>query len=315
MGRFRTSIAGGVAAGIVFALGACSGGPDDQGEAGDAATAPGEAMAEAADTPDCPAELPAMAPGAPIQDIKGVRAGLTWDEAANAVRCDNAQLVVAETKMRTYRINTYGQPVRQGFTAEFAKPQQTPQEILEEMQENSLRRSGGARIDPLGPGQVRWYVGTMGLPGKERVLNAAREEYYPADKQPSVQSVEAALTKKYGQPSSRQDSDDWSILHWTFDPTGRPLSEASPVFFTCRGGASPDDSTSFSPDCGVSVNARVDKARGNPGLAKSLAVSTSNGAAGYRALEDSERSLMGVDQNRQAEELKQADQNAAEVEL
>src|SRR5688572_32959723 len=52
----------------------------------------------------CPAkESNPRAAGAPVDDVVGVRPGMTWNEAATFVMCDNPMLVVAETPAATTR--------------------------------------------------------------------------------------------------------------------------------------------------------------------------------------------------------------------
>ena len=56
------------------------------------------------------------------------------------------------------------------------------------------------------PGQSRFYVSTMGMPGQEQVISVAREEYYAEGKQPTLEGLTQALIAKYGQPSDVNDA-------------------------------------------------------------------------------------------------------------
>ena len=141
----------------------------------------------------CPAKLTlaARAAGAPVDDVLGVRPGMAYEEAANIVLCSDDLMVVAESG-RGFDIKTYGQKIRQGFSARFAEPRvaKSSREIMKEMQDDMMMRSGNAvRPDDMKPGQSKWYVTTMGLPGRERVIAAAREEWFAAGKNPTVESV------------------------------------------------------------------------------------------------------------------------------
>ena len=71
----------------------------------------------------CPAKVSRSdrAAGAPVDDVVGVRPGMTYEEAANVVMCSHDLLVVTPARSRGFRLQTYGQEVRQGFDAAFAK--------------------------------------------------------------------------------------------------------------------------------------------------------------------------------------------------
>jgi hypothetical protein len=230
------------------------------------------------------------------------------DEAANFVMCDNPMLVVTENKSRGYNINTYGQHIRQGFDAQFAEARvvKTSQQILKDMEDESMRRSANTYVAPLKPGQVRYFVSSMGLPGQEKVLSVAREEYFPTDKLPTVDSVKQALISKYGEPSQANGNYLW----WEYDPAGAKITQGSPLLGACSINVSPDASTSLSTNCGVTVGAAIQPARENPGLAHSLAVSSQNGAAGMTILTSTEQALRSDDEARKSKELNDAAKNA-----
>lgn len=266
----------------------------------------------------CPPRISTPRPaGTPVDDVVGVRPGMSWDEAVNVIECDNPMLVVTENTSRTYRIETHGVKIRQGFDARFAEArvQKTGQEIIREMQRDAMRRANNAYEAPLQPGQTRYYVGTMGLPGQERVISVAREEYYPEGQLPTVDSVAQALIAKYGTPTQERDNGPSRSLIWKYDPTGRLVTETSSLYNSCSMNASPDAGTNLSPDCGVSVAADIKRSTNNPGLAHSLAVASQNGAAGYAAITNTEQALARADQQRQASEMRQAEQGAARPKL
>jgi hypothetical protein len=312
---------GGVWIAVVAAaalLGGCGRGGDEAAQ-GPGAKASGEASAEqvakaARGKLRCPAKVATARPaGAPVDDVVGVRPGMTWDEAANTVMCDHPLLVVTEVKDRGFDINTYGAAVRQAFVAKFAEPrvEKTSEEIVKEMQDDAMRRGMNTYVAPLKPGQSRYFVSTMGLPGAERVVTVAREEYFPQGKLPSLASVKQALVAKYGPPSQAEDNGGHAYLWWEYDPNGRPVTETSPLYTACRITVSPDAPTSLSPDCGVTVGALIQGASDNPGLAHSLAVTSQDGARGYALITATEQALMQGDQTRQSREVDAAKGAAA----
>lgn len=262
----------------------------------------------------CPAKIksPARAKDAPVDDVVGVRPGMTYDEAANTVMCTNELLVVSPTR-RHFSIQTYGQTVRQGFEARFAEPkvQKTSKEIMAEWQNSSIARASNRAVRDVKPGQAKWYVATMGIPGEERVISAAREEWFEEGAYPTVDSVQQALIAKYGTPTNADSGPQFRELRWAYDPRGRLITETSPLFHRCRGMANPDGATNFSPDCGVIVAAYIGAARTNPDLAEFIRVGALDGANGYEAITSTEQRLHAMEMQRRAEETKAASKNAA----
>ena len=266
----------------------------------------------------CPAKASAPRPSdAPVDDVVGVRPGMLLDEAANFVLCDNPLLVVTENSNRGYDISTYGQHVRQGFDAKFAEPRvvRTSAQIVSEMQDEAIRHSGNAYIAPLKPGQARYFVSSMGLPGHEQVLSVAREEYFAEGKFPTVESIKEALVSKYGEPSQMSDNGSTVYLWWEYDPAGSRITRASPRFGECRINVSPDSGTSLSTDCGLEIGALIQGTRENPGLAQSLAVTSQDGARGYATLKGTEEALRNGDQARKSKELSDASKTASAPKL
>jgi hypothetical protein len=262
----------------------------------------------------CPAKIktPARASDAPVDDVVGVRPGMTFDEAANVVMCTHDLMVATADTGRRFNIQTYGQTIRQGFSARFAEPrvQKTSKQIMQEMQDETVARSGNAVRRDMKPGQSKWYVSTMGIPGKERVIAAAREEWFEEGRNPTMDSVVQALSKKYGAPTHNQDYGNSRVLTWAYDPLGRRLTETSPLYHQCRGSADPDGATNFSPDCGVVVAAMSVAMRENPGLTQYLQVGVIDQADGYEAITGTERALQELDAQRKAKELEAAGKSA-----
>lgn len=312
-----------ICAAAVLAVAGC-GGSDDKSDAPIGAVdaskpAPtGEATAEQVaeemrGNVKCPAKASSpRAADAPVDDVVGARPGMTWNEAAMFVMCDHPLMVVTENTSRNYRINTYGLKLRQGFDGEFAKPRvvKTSRDYLREMSEEAARRSANAVEIRLQPGQSRFYVSTMGLPGQEQVISVAREELYAEGKPPTVESVTQALIAKYGQPSESNDTGALVQIWWEYDPAGNKIQQQQ-----CRISAGPDAATSLSTACGITVAAYIQASRTNPGLAHSLAVTSQNGAWGYELLRRTEDALKSADASQKAKELEDASKNAGTPKL
>jgi hypothetical protein len=260
---------------------------------------------------DCPADIdtPDRAEGAPVDDVVGVRPGLSYDEAKNVVLCSHEMLVLEEGS-RGFNIQTYGQTLRQGFTAKFAEREKTADEVRKEMEQGWMDRAGNAVVRDMGPGQAKWYVATMGLPEQERVIAVAREEWFAEGKNPTATSVADALVKKYGPPSRSFETESQRRIDWIYDPRGRPVGETSPLYQSCMGISNPDGGTNFSPDCGLVVQAMVMTLPSNRQLAESMQVGVIDQANGYQAIVSTEQALQAGDQARKAREVEAAAENA-----
>lgn len=263
---------------------------------------------------DCPprVQTPAPAAGTPVADVLGVRPGQTYDEARALVLCSHDLLVASDQPGRGFQLQTYGQTLRQGFAARFAEArvEKSSKEIMREMQDDMMARSTNSVRRDMQPGQAKWYVSTMGLPGEERVINVAREEWFAAGRNPTMASVVDALVKKYGPPSKDSTSGPSRMLAWLYDPQGRPIPDGANLQHQCIGTPDPDGAVSLSPDCGVVVDARIHALRDNPDLSESLQVGVLDQARGYALVEGTERALQAQDAARRAQEVSQATKNA-----
>ena len=267
----------------------------------------------------CPAKQKSAprAAGVPVDDVIGVRPGMSYDEAANAVLCTHDLLVMQTDRGRGFNIKTYGQPLRHGFGARFAEPrvEWTAKRAKIESMDDIVARSGNAARDDMKPGQAKWYVGTMGLPGQERVINVAREEWFEAGANPTIASIEQALLKKYGPPSKQQNNNGQRYISWSYDLTGSLVTPGAPLFNRCSGNASPNGGVSLSPDCGTVVTAIVAPLRDNPDLALSMQVGVVDQAGGYQLVTTTEQALAQADQQRRAKETANATKNTAAPKL
>jgi hypothetical protein len=288
------------------------------GEAGKPATAPtgnasaAEVAKEARGKIKCPPKLatPARAADAPVDDIVGVRPGLDYDEAAKLVMCSHDLMIVVDDKRARFNIPTYGQTVRQGFHGRFAKEriQKTSKEIMQEMQDAAMARGTNRLVRDVAPGEAKWFVGAMGTPGAERVTDVSREEWFAEGRQPTVASVEKALTDKYGPPTERLQGD--AGLRWAYDTFGRHITKSSPLFRACHANAYVNSGVSFSPDCGVVVAARIVPLRDNPAIAESMTVIVVNQAEGYERIQATEQALLQQENARRAKQAEDAAKNA-----
>jgi hypothetical protein len=284
-------------------------------EKGEAGLASAQQVAdEARGKVSCPAKVVTQKPsGAPVDDVVGIFPGMGWNEAQNLVLCDNPLLVAKEDKSGGFSIESHGVALRSGFEAHFAEGEKPKYKSVHEaeaaLSAQMTARDNGASEDPMKPGYVRYYVGTIGLPNQERVNSVSRQEYFPVGKSPTVQSLRQALVGKYGEPTSSQTEGADLILRWEYDPTGRKITETSPLYNTCRTDVGFKTSMRVTPDCGVTVGVRVTSMSDNAGLAHGISAMSINSAQTYKMVTDTEAALNGADAQRQASEL----QNAAKA--
>ena len=287
--------------------------------AGQGAASAEQVAKEARADLSCPAKIKSAprASGAPIDDVLGVRPGLSYDQALNAVLCTHDLLVAQVDITRGFTIQTHGQKLRQGFGTRFAEPrvEWSAKRAKIESMDDIVARSGNAARQDMKPGQAKWYVGTMGLPGQERVINLARDEWFEAGANPTIASVEQALANKYGKPTKRQNSNGQRYFTWSYDPANRQITETSPLFNRCSGSASPNAGVNLSLDCGTVVSALIYPLRDNPDLAASMQVGVVNQAGGYELLTATEQGLQQAEQQRRAQETAKAAKNAAAPKL
>lgn len=274
-----------------------------------------EVAAEARDGLRCPPTLksPPRAAGAPVDDILGVRRGLTLEEARQLVLCSHEMLVATEETSRGFDLPAGGKSVRQGFSAQFAKPrvERTGRQIAQDMQDEAMGRGLNRLKREVGPGQSKWYVGTMGMPGMERVITAAREEWFDAGREPTVDTVSQALIAKYGPATRTEGSGSWHRLSWTYDASGQRLAEGSRLYPICRANPSPDSGLNLNADCGLTIEAAMNSLPDNPALVQFLQVSVLDQAQVYAAVQSTKQGLEGQEAERREQQVKDASSNAA----
>lgn len=311
-----------VAAGMLGACGsketpsaAINAGSAGAGESSKVSATAEEVAEEKRDGVRCPAKIktPVRDAKAPVDDVVGVRPGMTYEEAANVALCTNELLVLEPENSRGFQIQSYGQTIRQGFNVRFAqaKVEKTSKQIMQEMQDNAMARGMNRRAESdVKPGQSKWFIATMGAPGQERVINVAREEWFEEGRNPTMASVEQALLKKYGTPTKSQPQPTVRVFTWAYDPLGRLVTETSPLITQCNTPADPDGGVNLSPDCGIVVAAMVYSMQDNPDLAKYFQVGAIDQAKGYEAITATEQALQQADAQRRAKQVESAAENA-----
>ncbi len=313
-----------VPTGVLVAIGvlAACGSKNTGGEVANPAESPppsGNASAEqvakeARGKVKCPAKIasPARAAGAPVDDVVGVRPGMTYDEAVNVVLCSHDMLVTEQDDTRAVTIETFGEKLRYGFSARFAQPrvQKTGEQIVAEMQDRAMARGTNRLVQDMKAGEAKWYVSTIGLRGKEQVLSAAREEWFEEGRFPTATSVRDALVAKYGEPTDHASQQSGAntqvyVMNWPRDARQQPVRDQQ-----CQLSPDPDAGANYSTSCGITVAAALYLRRDNPELVEYLQVGVIDNAGGYAAILATEEALRQLDAGRRAEQVQQAEKNS-----
>jgi hypothetical protein len=296
---------------MIMALVACGGSPDDGGSEG-GVTANAESDSDSPAKPNCPHTL-TSAPrqeGEPIDDILGLRPGVSYEDAKAFLECREGLTVTTSAKF--LRLNTYGIPVRQRITAA-AAVKCTSEEMRMARSSNSIGCAGGYKSVSEGIDVI-----FTGLEGQEKAGGVWRRKEYAEGEQPPIDSLLASLTEKYGAPhDSIIITRGIKTYAWAYDLLGRPMSKSDPNYGNCIHNPNPDinRSVNWNGACGLSIRADIHSNRQNEALATRLDVGVMHqknffdeGAAMQVAL-DAENA-----RHKQAE-LEKAKQSAGKTEL
>ena len=144
--------------------------------------------------------------------------------------------------------------------------------------------------------------GKLSCPAK--IASRTRADSAP-DQSPTLDSVLAALLKKYGTPTREQraTSVQLPIVRWAYDPQGGLITATSPLCNRCTGASDPNGGVNLTPDCGIVVQAMLVPQRSNPELVDRMQVGVVDQAGGYQMILATEQSLGQADQQRRAREI------------
>ena len=120
--------------------------------------------------------------------------------------------------------------------------------------------------------------------------------------------------EKYGSPTLRKEDGGITLL-WAFDTLGRPVTETSRLYRQCELDHRIDGMLKLKPECGLTIAARLNPPRDNELLVEFLELHIVDQAKAFAAIEETERGLLALSQDRKASELERASQQADEVKL
>lgn len=231
-----------------------------------------KAAKEARGDISCPAKIKTAERAAtdPVDDVLGVRPGMTYEETRNLILCSNDALFEKPHSV-VYSLDTYGQEIKGGFEANYPN------------------------------GSTYWTVHTMGMPGEERALSVYRTETLKEGSEITVAALKESFIKKYGVPSAQGDT-----LKWAYDTRGRLITETSPLYSQCV----QQITSSLTLDCGIVISASWDTKYQNPSLSTGYSVMSVDKAKGAALLADTQRKLEALEMDRRAKETENANKQS-----
>ncbi|MEH6488454.1 hypothetical protein [Hyphomonas oceanitis] len=303
---------------LAWTMAAC-GGSDASGEPSQGAVATGDspqAAPEAKESADhglgklkCPAKIRTQTKG---PDIIGLKLGMSRDEAVNIVRChaDDAYIEFEDRWFEPRGFNMHETTLeKQAFVALSGETSACDYSSFDRMQRCG---AGGRQWDHV---SEKIKVATPGIPGGETVVGVWRTQTFKEGETPAVDSVIAALTKKYGRFQVRQvdhvNNNLWSDrieLAWVRDADDTPLSEADPALGACARNvrARVDEGQVWRDGCGLTIAATLLAPRTNPAVVGEFSVGMMNQGALYAYQEALQLQLDDIETKRRANELEKA---------
>lgn len=260
----------------------------------------------------CPPQLASepRAEGAPVDDIVGIRPGMGFDDVVRILECRD-DVSVVETAEKWNLQQTYGFPLRQVVRASNGA-ECTGREIAGDM--GSVGRQtcndGGYRFKPLKGITREFDVVFTGMPGEEKVGALWRRNEYAEGEQPTIDSLAQSLADKYGAPHvTEKDRQGRTHLTWLQDLLGRPISQASADFNTCKSmsfNASFAASHAWRSNCGLTIKVAIAPVHGNELLAREMNMGLMHQKTFYEAGQTFERDLAAAYETRKQQEAAEA---------
>ncbi|WCL53248.1 hypothetical protein [Gimibacter soli] len=263
--------------------------------------------------PKCPAKTDDGLPG---PDILGLKLGMSKDMALNIVRCHLGADAFVDPQRNWI----------QGLNAH--QLELAPQAFMVQQGETSACNFRTFNdMQKCGPGNRVWghvsekfTLATPGVPGRETLVGVWRTQNFKPDEMPAVESLVAALTKKYGAPQFRDKREnrrgDLSRLRWITDVSGQPVIDPNPLFRRC--GFNIDgrmNALSWSEGCGLNLAVEIMHSPDNPALAKELSVGMLHQDNLFQYGSDLQAELNEIEEGRRAEELERAKKSGSDIAL
>ncbi len=280
------------------------------------------AQVQKAKAPSCPPKLTTAprAEGTPVDDIIGLRPGLSYDEVVALIGCKEPDLTI-ETGRNWGILDSKDIETRQHVRATDGR------ECTLSEKSEAFQRNGGScyqshrkgRLEPRRDGTQTINVVFSGMPGEEKVYGVWRNVSFPKDAQPTVEGVIASLTEKYGEPqiTGAVGYGKHKTFRWVFDITGRTMSKTNPSFSHCGKAVNSAfrSRQQWQTSCGITIAAKVVHIRGNDLIAKELEIGLLDQKGFYDANEQLKADIEAATQQANAAAAAKAEKAAAKLDL
>lgn len=233
---------------------------------------------------DCPPTLASAArpDGKPVDDIVGLRPGLSFDDAQALLECRDDIRVIQTAALWSAQEN-YGIPTRQLLRASDGIPCTGQQAARADACD-----TGGGRFEPLRNITREYIVVFTGMPGQEISRAIWRRTLYAAEDKQAISVLSQALADKYGQPQLQASGDHSRINHvragatnlvWLSSREGAPIpppasqiSNAAMSWETCVNGLKPQfvARQGWNSGCNLTIRAEILPQQDNGLLAREL---------------------------------------------
>ena len=267
---------------------------------------------------DCPAQVTSgeRPDGMPVDDVVGVRQGMSFEDVRWLLECrDDVSMIEEGEKWQIKR--TYDFPVRQLIRASNGTPC-SGQEIANDMGSVGSRQcqSAGRNFKALKDITHEIIVVFNGMPGEEKVGAIWRRHAFADGDQPTIESLVASLTTKYGKPHSSYEQRGITVYSWQYDPLGRPMSEGG-TRQGCINAIRPESTGSqrWSTACGLTIRAKITPLGTNNLLAAEMHMATMHQKKFYDAGERFEKNLTAAYEARKRQEAADADSGVSTPDL
>ena len=220
------------------------------------------------------AAIPKRAEGAPVDDLRGLRLGVSLDAAIRFVQCPDggeADSILLEGDGPRLSRDEAGLNIRSFVRVATGRHQARwgATDVLNYDPRNRLET-----VD------AEWSLYADGMPGQEKLYALWLTQPFAKGGEPTVASQRTALEAKYGKPSLVGDRGE---LFWLYGPDGKPLPEFDrEKLRECSAGiALHGQRMNWRPDCGLTIVAQVNTAYDNPQIAQGVRVALFDAAKYY----------------------------------
>ena len=258
------------------------------------------------DSPSCMStpNIPVQSADAPSDDIRGLRTGVSLDDAISYIECSDRKVAFASTaETNTIGGQYFGREVRTFVEIATGKPIKvmayTPGNLLAEQLFSPLAES--------------YKLLAFGDPKHETVYGITREQVFSEENGPTVAATTDALTTKYGVPQFIDNSANGKTYYWVYDPQEHPMAKSDIAARQCANGAGDGGQGNWTNGCGLTIHAAYRTKVGNELLVARLTVSVIEQAKLVDVAQQLQASWKAQDETRKRSEADKAKGSAPQL--